>query len=58
MLGECLQGKQNLEKEEIHQIARLLNLSEQRIKRWYEKWKNYSREVGLFAKGEKLPANH
>ena len=37
---------------EIHQLARSLNLSEVRIKKWYEKERYKKKQAGLLHKGE------
>ena len=44
-----------MEREERHQLARLLNITESRISRWYGKRHQWTKQAGLLnkAKGKK-----
>ena len=54
-LIKIFQAKPYLEREERHQLARLLNITESRISRWYGKRRQLTKQAGLLnkAKGEK-----
>ena len=41
-----------IKKEEKHQLAHLLNISEERIKDWFEERRKRQRKSGIFRDGE------
>ena len=47
-----LKNKPYLEKEEKHELARLLNISVKRIEWWYKNRRKERRKAGLLEKGE------
>ena len=53
LLTKSFQANPYLEDNEMHQYARLLNLSKERISRWYKKKRCTERQAGFLAKGEK-----
>ena len=52
-LKERIENNPYLGKEEKHQLARLLNISEKRISMWFVNMRKARRITGLLAKGEK-----
>ena len=52
MLTKSFQANPYLQYDEMQQHARSLNLSKERIKRWYLKQRHYDRQKGFLAKGE------
>ena len=51
-LMKRLQNKLYLEKGEKHQLAKLLDTSDVRIERWFNRRRTEIRQAGLLAKGE------
>ena len=52
MLMKSFQANPYLEDDEMHQYARMLNLSEERIRMWYRHTRHNERQAGFLAKGE------
>ena len=51
VLMESFQAKHYLENEEIHQLAKSLNISKTRINKWYSNRRYTSKTKGLLAEG-------
>ena len=50
-LMESFQAKRYLKKDQRDQLAKALNITESRIKKWYENRRSACRKRGLLAKG-------